>query len=89
MLEALKDNFTSLIALYEEQKRRADSLAERLAESEAALASQKAQINELNRRLDNLRLSGAFTGEQGGTEARQRIDKLIHEIDKCISLLES
>ncbi len=89
MLEALKDNFTKLIALYEEEKRRADYLAGRLAESEASVAAQKEQITELNRRLDNLRLSSAFTGEQGSPEARQRIDKLIHEIDKCISLLEA
>ena len=49
----------------------------------------KEQIIELEREIDNLKLKGAFMA--GGTEnaqARKRIDKLMKEIDRCITLME-
>ena len=39
--------------------------------------------------MDNLKLTEAFTSPSGGNAvAKERIDKLIREIDKCIALLE-
>lgn len=89
MIEELKKNFTALVSRYEEQKLRADELDARLAESGEELRSRDEKIKELNRQIDNLKLSSAFTDGAGSAAAKERIEKLIHEIDKCIALLEA
>jgi len=88
MLEGIKTNITKLIALYEGEKQRADALELRLQESEHLAGAYKAQIYELNSQIDNLKLSGAFTGGGDTKLAKARLDKLVRDIDKCISLLE-
>lgn len=88
MLEDLKTNITKLISLYEGEKQRADALAVRLSASEDAIRAYKEQITELNGQIDSLKLMGAFTGGGDTQLARERISKLIREIDKCIKLLE-
>ena len=52
-------------------------------------ADYRKQIDELEKRIDNLKLSGAFLGvSNDGGKARESIDRLIKEIDRCISLME-
>ena len=47
------------------------------------------KITELERTIDNLKLADAFkAGNADNTEARKKIDRLIKEIDKCITLME-
>ena len=49
----------------------------------------RVHIIELERTIDNLKLADAFkSGNADNTEARKKIDKLIKEIDKCITLME-
>lgn len=88
MLEEIKTNVTKLISLYEGEKQRADALAVRLSASEDAIRAYKEQITELNGQIDNLKLMCAFTGGGDPQLAKERISKLIREIDKCIKLLE-
>ena len=88
MLEDIKTNVERLISLYEKEKQRADALAGQLAQSEEAVRSYQAQITELNGQIDNLKLSFAFSGAGDSVLAKERIDKLVREIDKCIKLLE-
>ena len=49
----------------------------------------KAQIIELNKHIDSLKLTAAFSGNSTqDTGARQKVEQLIREIDKCIALME-
>lgn len=90
MLEGLKNNISKLIALYEKEKQRADSLEQSLAESRSESQKLKEQINELKQQIDSLKLTSAFTATGGdNSAAKERIDKLVREIDKCIDWLES
>ena len=88
MLEDLKQNIARLIALYEAEKKRADSLAEVLAGETETTRVLREQIVELNRQIDNMKLSEAFKAGGDNRMAKERIDKLIGEIDKCIRQLE-
>lgn len=88
MLETLKQDITKLISLYEQEKQRADMLADSLAQSKETIKLYKEQITELNGQIDNLMLSNAFTGGGDHALGKERIDKLIREIDKCIKMLE-
>ena len=89
MLENLKQRITTLISLYEGEKQRADMLERRLSDAEAKVETYSKQITELNRQMDNLKLKSALTSEAGTARAKERIDKLIRDIDKCIAYMES
>lgn len=91
MLEELKADIARLIALYEQEKRRADSLARLLSDKNAEAGKYrdevrkcKEQITGLNLQIDNLRLGKAFAGKGEGA-----VDGIIKEIDECIRLLEN
>lgn len=89
MLEQIRSNFERIIALYETEKQRADMLSAQLQSAQASNEAYKKHITELERQIDDLKLAEAFlaTGDSH-TEAKERITKLIKEIDRCISLME-
>ena len=89
MLEDIKSNIAKLVAQYEAEKQRADTLAGRLAASEEKCLRYKEQITDLNQQIDNLELMRAFQAAGDPADAKDRINKLIREIDRCIKLLEN
>lgn len=90
MLERLRDGIQKLISLYETEKNRANALELELQENKVAVQTLKEQIAELNRQIDNQKLASAFSGTADtGREAKDRLTKLIKEIDRCIALLEA
>ena len=89
MPEDLRSNITRLIALYEGEKKRADDACALLVEKDKQIESCNLQIAELNRQIDNQRLTSAFSAAGDNPEAKQRLTRLIAEIDKCIALLEA
>jgi len=90
MLEELKAYIEKLISLYETEKVENDRLRVRLSESEIAVDTLRKQIIELEEQIETQRLTQAFTAP--GTvpaEAKEKLDRMIKEIDKCISYLEN
>lgn len=88
MLEDIKSNIAKLISLYETEKQRADTLEQQLGQSRAQSRDYQEQIAELNQQIDTLKLASAFTATGDNRVAKDRVAKLIREIDKCIKLLE-
>ncbi len=89
MLEDIQKNFERLIALYEGEKAENNALKSRLEASESSNKSYRERITELETQIDNLKLAEAFLTPGGSSdEARERLDKIIKEINKCISMLE-
>ena len=88
MLEELRTDIAKLISLYEQQKKRADALEALLSSRNEELHKCREQITDLNLQIDNLHLMNAFMADTDTGGSRQRIDKLLREIDKCIELLE-
>ena len=91
MLEKLKADISMLVAMYEKERLKAESLSRILADREAELENYRAevrkckeQITGLNLQIDNLRLGKAFAGKGEGA-----VDGIIKEIDECIKLLEN
>lgn len=89
MLEDIKSNIEKLISLYETQKQTSEELRIALDQSKAETAACKEQINDLKKQIDSLKLTGAFTSTGDNSAAKERIDKLVREIDKCVAFLES
>ena len=89
MLTEIKSNFERLIALYEAQRERSEALAAELEKARADSETCRKQIDDLKAQVNTLELKGAFmTGGDSSSASREKIDKLIREIDKCIALLE-
>lgn len=88
MLEDIRSNFERLIALYENERQRADRLQAELQIRDAEMESCRKHIADLERQVDNLKLKWAFLGGND-SEAKERIDRMIAAIDKCISLMEN
>ncbi len=89
MLDSLKTRITHLISLYEAEKAEKTKLLELLDERIKQVEAYEKQIDELEKKIDNQKLTGAFTtASQDTAEAKQKIDFLVKEIDKCISLIE-
>lgn len=88
MLEDLKSRIEKLVSLYETEKQRADNLDAELQACKADMTVYKDKIAELDSQIDTLKLQYAFSGAGDPALAKERITKLIREIDRCIKLLE-
>ncbi len=89
MLEGIKTNIEKLIALYEAEKSEREKLQSELLQCKADNESCRKRIEDLEQQVNNLHLSEAFGVAGDGSAAKEKIEKLIKEIDKCISLLEN
>ena len=87
MLDELRQKITQLIAAYESEKAECERLRTALEKSMKQNETYEQQIIELERQIDNQKLAGAFLSGNNA-ESKKRIDRLIKEIDKCISLME-
>lgn len=89
MLKELESSVKELIARYEAVRADNDALREKLRLSEEKNEDYRKQITELEKDIDNFKLTGAFLGTTENRDvAKRRIDKLLREIDKCITLME-
>ena len=90
MLDTVKQSIRQLIAAYEKERMERIRLQAELEESRTQNETCRKQIIELERQIDNLKLTEAFKASTSGNspEARKKIDGLIKQIDKCISLME-
>ena len=89
MLDNIKQKIGQLIAAYEKERMERIRLQSALHQSEIQNEAYKMQITELERQLDNLKLTKAFVADGSDNEqARKKIDRLMKEIDKCITLME-
>ena len=88
MLDTVKQKITRLIAAYESEKAECDRLRIELEQSRQQNDVYAKQIIELERQIDNQKLAGAFKTDADTAESKKKIDRLIKEIDKCISLME-
>ena len=89
MLETVRHKITRLIAAYEKERSERIKLQEELSQSQALNETYRKQIFELERQIDNLKLTEAIKGSAiNSTEAKRKVDTLLKEIDRCITLIE-
>ncbi len=89
MLESVKDRIRQLIAAYESERMENKRLHTELEQTRLQNETYRKQIIELERQIDNLKLTEAFmAGGADTSAAKKKIDRLMKEIDRCISLME-
>ena len=89
MLDNIKQKIGQLIAAYERERMERIKLQAALEQSQKQNEAYKMQITELERQIDNLKLTSAFMADgSNNDQAKKKIDRLMKEIDKCIKLME-
>ena len=89
MLENVKDRIRQLIAAYESERMENKRLHTELEQTRLQNETYRKQIIELERQIGNLKLTEAFmAGGADTSAAKKKIDRLMKEIDRCISLME-
>lgn len=90
MLEGIKTQIDRLIALLEKEKAENASLRQRVDALGIENDTYRKQLTDLEEQIDNLKLQQAFTAPaDGNVQAKAKLGRMIREIDKCITLLES
>ena len=88
MLENVRSQIEQLIARYEAEKAENTRLRQELHTCEETGAALRKQIKQLESEIETRKLTEAFSGGAATEDVRAKVDKLIKEIDKCISYLE-
>lgn len=88
LFESFDEKLMRFIFLYKELKQENASLKQSLSEKEGEIVRLKDSLKELESQYANLRTVRMLSvNEQGLNDTRQRINKLVREVDKCIALL--
>ena len=88
MIEEIKSRVEKLISLYETEKQQLTAANAELEKCREQLAAYKEKVAGLEATIDQLKLQSAFVGGGDNALAKERITKLVREIDRCIKLLE-
>jgi len=84
----LGDRFEQLISLCEKSRVERDKARDGKAHLEALCSEQEKKLADLENKNKSLLVTHAFTAANGSTEeAKEKIGRIVREIDKCITLL--
>ncbi|HPW78732.1 MAG: hypothetical protein BWX62_00929 [Bacteroidetes bacterium ADurb.Bin037] len=88
IINPLKQKIESFISLHERALTENVELKEKLQTLSEELNIYKKEKEELEQKVQKLQMAGAFqTSSEDAKEAKQKIGKLIREIDKCLTML--
>lgn len=83
----IEQKVTELIGLYEKLKTENESLVKKNNELNQVLENQSLKIEELEKRIINIKLAKQLTNNKEAAEAKKKINEVLREIDKCVGLL--
>ena len=87
--EELKKKVEQLITLYISSLERHRELEAEVKAVRDRLETLKNENNKLKEEIKTLKVAKAISTGEGSAEARNRINQLVREIDKCIALLNN
>ncbi len=88
LLDALGAKIRLLISRCDTLQEEKSRLKEQLAEREQTISVLKTQLETLQTNYQRLKMARALSGDDEDVKAsKARFNKLVREIDKCISLL--
>lgn len=76
------------MAIYEQIRDENLSLKKRSTELENIVIEKENQIRELEKKYTNIKLANALISDENQkSDAKNKVNKIVREIDKCIALL--
>jgi hypothetical protein len=80
------DDLLKFYSILKDENKNLKSLNESL---KIEVQEREAEMKELEKKYERIKLSGAILGEgESAVEAKRKINELMREIDKCIALLD-
>jgi len=90
MLTELKNKISRLISLYEKADSEKQSAINEKAKLAAIIEEKNKRIKELEKHIEQLQLANAFKESSvDKQEAKQKIGRIVREIDDCIAMLNN
>lgn len=87
IFNSLRDKIKKLISAYENEKEENNRLISEKEELVTKIVEAEEQYKSLQKNYELLKLAKSFSGGDGGAhDAKIKINRIIREIDKCISL---
>jgi hypothetical protein len=88
LIDELKLNIRRLIKSLEESRNELETIRNVNKKLESNIVANKEEFEVLKKRYENLKVAKALAeGDPENQAAKQKITKLIREVDKCIALL--
>ncbi len=88
ILGTLRSRIKEIIALYENEKQEKDELLEERNKMVSRMSVQEKRISELEKINSTIKMTKLIlAGSEDGSDARQKVNRIVREIDKCIALL--
>lgn len=90
LLSELEFRMRQLMYLCDSLKEENNQLKIRLKDKEEEVMRANADLEELNSKFNNLKIANALSGTdtESVEKTKKRLSKLVHDIEKCISLLK-
>ncbi|MDR2065415.1 MAG: hypothetical protein LBP85_06890 [Prevotellaceae bacterium] len=90
MLSELRKKIDRLISLYETVNEEKNTVIREKAELQAIINEKNNKIKEMEKRIETLQLVNAFkAGSLDQREAKQKVEKIVRKIEKCIAMLNN
>lgn len=88
LLNTFEGKFRHLLFLYDELKKKNASLKAELSEKESEIQTLKNSLKESEERYTNLKMARMISvNDNEIRDTKQRLARLVREVDKCIALL--
>ena len=88
LINELKQNIRRLIDSLEKTKDELEQVKDENKGFELQLDTYRSEYEALKKRYENLKVAKALTdGDPDNQAAKQKVNKIIREVDKCIALL--
>ena len=86
-IKLLEDKINTLISLYNEAKDKIENLTKEKEEKEVKIKKLTKEKNEIENKYNNLKIGKAIEEVSENKDAKDKLSKMIREIDNCIALL--
>ncbi len=88
ILNTLNNNIHEIISLYNNEKKINDELSNEVNNLNEKLNIYKEKHQQIERKYENLKLAKTMnSSDNGDSNAKIKLNKIIREIDNCIALL--
>lgn len=87
IINELKDNINEIITLYKKEKEVNKTITKEIILIREQLNSYKEKYEIAERKYENLKLAKSLTDEGSSQESKNKLNKIIREIDNCIALI--
>ncbi len=89
LVTGIENKLRILLNRYEELQEAYHGKSSEVQSLKETIEKQKNEIGQLEEKIRTFKLTKTIENKEGAAEAKERINELVREIDKCIGLLNT